>query len=90
MGTAVPGVKKAPKLDRFSNVRNMETQVRSNEVGRPIVRGAQSPAWTGCSRSECRWPKGDGKVDHDAISLVEGPYNRPDTGLMSGRESVLT
>jgi hypothetical protein len=40
MGTAVPGVKKAPKLDRFSNVRNMETRVRSNEVGRPIVRGA--------------------------------------------------
>lgn len=40
MGTAVPGVKKAPKLDHFSNVRNMETRVRSNKVGRPIVRGA--------------------------------------------------
>ncbi len=63
MGTAVPGVKKAPNLGRFSNVWNMETRVRSNEVGRPIARGAQLLAWTGCSKSQRRWPKGDRKAD---------------------------
>jgi hypothetical protein len=90
MGTAVPGVKKAPKLDRFSSVRNMETRVGSNEVGRPIVRGAQFLTWTGCSRSKCRWPKGDRKADCEASSPMDCPYNWPDTEPTPGRESVLT
>jgi hypothetical protein len=93
--TAVPGVERTASPSRISRVRNMETWSGSSgpvarAVGRPIVRGAEVPGQQGCLRSECRWPKGDGKTRKRGR-----PLRRPFriTGRIpadAGRESVLT
>ena len=92
-GTVVPGVKRAPGPSRVSRVRNMETPLGSAPVrcGRPIVRGAESPGGTGCPRSQCRRPKGDGKTS--AVIPVPLPgrcITGRIPGLVPGRESALT
>ncbi len=62
VGTAVPGVERAPGPVRVSCVRNVETLLwvrisgagMRRRCGRPTVRGAEVPGRTGCPRSRCR------------------------------------
>jgi RNA-directed DNA polymerase len=54
------------------------------------VRGAESLGGTGCPRSGCRWPKGNGTRGNKPSLHAAVAGNRPDAGLSSGPERALT
>ena len=72
-----PGLMRAER-GNLARVRSAGAGMR-RRCGRPTVRGAEVPGGTGCSRSECRRPKGSG------IASGAGPGLLPDAAGITGR-----
>ena len=79
VGTAVPGVQRAPGPVRVSFVRNVETLLwvrisgagMRRRCGKPTVRGAEFLCGTGCPGSGCR------AAERQQESEVAGPGTPP-------------